>query len=104
MLTLSSTIHLLYCTNTAVPYVYTSYANSKSLHTGANASIEVPLSRWVNVWHLQQSLLPAGMQLWTDFENSCGRSGILDVQGQTATVSQSAAIEGIHMHVDYTHF
>jgi hypothetical protein len=64
-----------------------------SLHTGANASIEVPLSRWINVWHIQQSL-PAGMQLWTDFENSCGKSGILDVQGQTAVVAQTAAIEG----------
>jgi hypothetical protein len=69
------------------------------LHTGADASIEVPVSRWINVWHIQQSL-PAGAQLWTDFENRCGKSGILDVQGQTATVAQTAAIEGFHINFD----
>eukprot|EP00953_Heterococcus_sp_UTEX-ZZ885_P040265 20592-Heterococcus_DN1.PRE.2 len=84
--------------HTAV-YVHILCIFVNSLHTGANASIEVPVSRWINVWHIQQSL-PAGMQLWTDFENSCGKSGILDVQGQTAVVAQTAAIEVDVVHTN----
>jgi hypothetical protein len=65
---------------------------SCSVHTGGKGSVEVPVGRWTNLYGLQK--LPAGVQLWSDFLQDCGRFGVLDVLGQTAVEPQSASIDG----------
>jgi hypothetical protein len=64
-----------------------------SVHTGSADSVEVPAGHWFNL-ELDKQSLPVQMQLWTEFEQNCGRPGILDESGIFAVEPQSADLAG----------
>jgi hypothetical protein len=68
-----------------------------SVHTGSSDPIEVPVGHWINMQYLKQ-VLPVQLQLWTEFEQNCGRPGILDSahapERTVAVEPQSADLAG----------
>jgi hypothetical protein len=66
---------------------------TSSVHTGSADPIEVPVGHWINLQYLTQSL-PVQLQLWTEFEQQCGRPGILDTSDMIAVEPQSADLAG----------
>ncbi|KAG5176424.1 hypothetical protein JKP88DRAFT_261510 [Tribonema minus] len=56
--------------------LWDNYAGMDKVHTGGVSNVEVLMEHWINVHKLYD--LPAGFQLWREFELECGQPGVLD--------------------------
>jgi hypothetical protein len=83
----------LLLTLTSHHHYYYTILHIHSVHTGGADSVEVPVGHWFNLELLTQSL-PVPLQLWSEFEQNCGRPGILDGFGTVTVEPQSADLAG----------